>query len=66
MKFTNDVPSAVKNTNTQDIDGAARAISVSRIDCVNSDLLTLIVLIDLGLQWSDIDWFKSITKSKNF
>jgi hypothetical protein len=44
MKFTNDVPLALKITNAQDIDrsqGAARAISVSQIDRVNSDLLTL-------------------------
>lgn len=50
MKFTNDVPLALKITNAQDIDrsqGAARAISS---------------FINPGLQWSDIDWFKSITK----
>jgi hypothetical protein len=53
MRFTADSPSAVMGTSAQDADrseGAARAISG---------------FIDPGLQWSDIDWFKSITKSKN-
>ncbi|KAF9529723.1 FMN-dependent dehydrogenase-domain-containing protein [Crepidotus variabilis] len=50
MKFTDDDPSAVKDTGSGGIDrsqGAARAISS---------------FIDPGLKWDDLEWFKSITK----
>lgn len=51
MKFE-DPGAAVQNTENEKVDrnqGAARAISS---------------FIDPGLQWSDIPWFRSITKSK--
>ncbi|KDR75645.1 hypothetical protein GALMADRAFT_248239 [Galerina marginata CBS 339.88] len=50
MKFTAEDPSEVSKSGSDGVDrsqGAARAISS---------------FIDPGLQWSDLDWFKSITK----
>ncbi|PPQ83617.1 hypothetical protein CVT25_006302, partial [Psilocybe cyanescens] len=50
MKFTAEDPSEVSKSGSDGVDrsqGAARAISS---------------FIDPGLQWSDLDWFKNITK----
>ncbi|PFH52160.1 hypothetical protein AMATHDRAFT_140761 [Amanita thiersii Skay4041] len=50
MKFEADDPSEVKQAGSKDVDrsqGAARAISS---------------FIDPGLNWGDLDWFKSITR----
>lgn len=70
QKFDAEDPSEVKKTGSDDVDrsqGAARAISVGQLFllsyCRFSDVAPVQSFIDPGLQWSDVPWFQSITRS---
>ena len=69
MKFEAEDPSEVKKAGSENVDrsqGAARAISVSCRASLSPCKFLITPcqsFIDPGLQWSDLDWFKSITKS---
>jgi L-lactate dehydrogenase (cytochrome) len=68
MKFEAEDPSEVAKSGSNGVDrsqGAARAISVCLFYTFPAQVNLILdkSFIDPGLQWSDLDWFKSITNS---
>jgi L-lactate dehydrogenase (cytochrome) len=67
MKFEAEDPSEVSKAGSGGVDrsqGAARAISVCTTSRSRFLLLTIQQsFIDPGLNWDDLKWFKSITRS---
>jgi len=72
MKFEAEDPSEVSKAGSDGVDrsqGAARAISVRGVHFLLSTPSHSHVInqsfIDPGLNWGDLEWFKSITKSRH-